>query len=154
MAIDSSSEAIRLASQYMGHRYPGIAPEIYFETQSVLEFFPRETDEAYDLVVDCQTLQHFNWLRRADAYKEICRVLKPQGKFWSMCWCGSAEAANRIYAGNYPELDFMLIEDIVEVLRENGLKIVGRPIITTRTYPELGNVMGEWMIIEAVKPCE
>jgi SAM-dependent methyltransferase len=59
-------------------------------------------DGLYDLVVDCQTIQHLSEDDHALAYKEVARVLKPGGKFWSMHW--REGDADKLYK-QYPELN-------------------------------------------------
>ena len=100
---DDSAEGLRQASAYLAHRYPVITPAIYLERNDILAQFQVEDDERYDLVVDCQTLQHFNDADHATAYDAIGRVLKVGGRFWTMHFrYGDAQ---EVYGGNYGELE-------------------------------------------------
>ena len=146
--VDASDEACLLAQEYVGSMVDGKAQ--FRVSRLALPDTLHWSTASMDLVVDCQTIQHLSWLDRSDTYKEVARVLKPTGKFWTMCWSGPAKAANSIYGGCYPELDYMLLTDILDVLGENGLQ-GSFPVIVTRTYPEHGGIQGEWMIVEAVK---
>ena len=149
-ATDASVDGLRLARQVLEDQLEGLSLCVSLIQHALPSPLPWP-DGRLDLVVDCQTTQHLSWLERADAYKEVVRVLKRGGRFWMMCWSGTAHAANRIYGGCYPELDYVTTDELIAVLVESGLK-PSLPIRTTRTYPELGGVHGEWMVVEAVKP--
>jgi SAM-dependent methyltransferase len=149
--IDDSAEGLRRASAYLAHRYPVITPAIYLERNDILAQFQVEDDEHYDLVVDCQTIQHFSTQDHVTAYREIARVLKPGGRFWSMHFKHGDPVF--VYAGAYPELRLYEEEEIQSLVDGAGLQLASLEIVS-RTYgwldpPEPHRMF--WWIIEAVK---
>lgn len=103
--------------------------------------------QAFDLVVDVQTLQHLAWPEREVAYKELARVLKPGGRFFSMCWLCGDQAA--IYP-DHPELtdDVAAFKAGYPQLAAAGF-MVEHVNMTGRTYGMTHQAF--WGLIEAVK---
>lgn len=146
---DASDSAVTLAQEHLNEWAPSKAR--YGVRQLTMPSGQLWKESSLDLVVDCQTTQHLSWLERVDVYREVIRVLKSDGKFWSMCWAGSPSAAHAIYAGRYPELDFVTVGEWMQVLMESGLKPVSVPYRVERSYPQHHGIHGEWLVAEAVK---
>jgi len=102
-AIDQSKEAIELARDYLRRKYREYQHGVYFSDSGLLDYMRGDRTESYDLVVDCQTLQHFNEDDHATAYDAIGRVLKVGGRLWTMHFrYGDTQ---EVYGGNYGELE-------------------------------------------------
>ena len=150
VGIDASAAAVGIAEEFLEERCG--AEGVTFQVADVLAWLTAAPESSYQLVVDVQVLQHVNWLQKADAFREIARVLRPGGHFWSMHWCGLPQHAQAIYGGAYPELDLVTVGEMQEVLAESGFmaNLIAYPYTVTRCYPAL-RATASWMIIEAVK---
>ena len=143
-AIDQSGEAVALANGYLFERT--CVHGIVFQAAELLPCLQASASNYYDLVVDCQTLQHVSEDDHCTAYREIARALKGGGRFWSMHWCDGKP--DIIYAGRYPELRPWAQSDLLRLIDAAGLYITGNEQ-TARTYQ--GEWMAQWHVIEAVK---
>lgn len=144
-ACDRSLASYEIMKQYAVHRRFS-----FHWTPAELPSLSQYQDQQFDLVIDCQTIQHLSANDHLTAYAEIMRVLKSGGRFWSMHWCGAPLAAEKIYGGHYPELLNLNAVDMLMHLEEAGF-ILTLPYYVTREYPALDQV-GEWAIAEARKP--
>jgi SAM-dependent methyltransferase len=100
-----------------------------------------------DLVIDIHTIQHLNEQEHAEMYREIARVLKPGGRFFSVHWSGTQDNAAKIFP-DHPELQAYTART-AGVLTESGFRIVYDERIE-RTYSNLWN-NAQWTVTEAVR---
>ena len=120
-------------------------------------------DEAYDVVVDVMSMQHLDLSGHADAYREIARVLKPGGLFFSYhLGSNTTEMADRT-AGDidtwtlrnaepphavYPNNGTVCMPPMVvlcELMGECGLAVTDTHVMT-RTYT--GGRLAEFLVVE------
>jgi len=147
--IDDSAEGLRRASAYLAHRYPVITPAIYLENNDILAQFQMEDDERYDLVVDCQTLQHFSDADHATAYDAIGRVLKVGGRLWTMHFrYGDTQ---EVYGGNYGELEAIGRQSFLDLLSNPSTHLYLESLETvTKSYLN-GTKRISWWVASLVK---
>jgi len=106
----------------------------------------------FDLVVDCQTIQHLSTDDHLKVYSEVMRVLKSGGHFWSMHW-REGDAA-RLYAGCYPELRTWRADELGTMIQGTGLHH-GRTILVSRcewSQDYTATVEAHWYCQDWVKP--
>ena len=113
-ALDPVPRAIQMAKEYVLHDRR--ASGVYFDVAA----WPNRLFNigAFELVIDCQTIQHLTPEEHLLAYEEVFRVLKPDGRFWSMhVAAGDYDA---IYGGLYPELKQWAPDDLAGMLLSVG----------------------------------
>jgi SAM-dependent methyltransferase len=140
--VDVSADALQLARLYTAVR--GVD---YFVGLCMLlpDLSPLPAAH-FDLVVDCQTIQHLSLEDHVVVYREIARVLKPGGRFWTMhVGKGSYDT---VYEGKYPELREWEPEEIGDLHEQAGLVIETVPIVTARSE---GKGPIAWHVIECRK---
>src|SRR5262245_59193536 len=145
-AVDNSREALRLCNQYLLEK--GRYAYTDFECLPMLDHF---AESMFDLVVDCHTIQHFTDKDHQLAYQEVCRVLKPGGRFWSMHWARGD--AYRLYAGRYPELRRWYLDDLCRLGAKAGLTRAGfTSIERTEAVSPCNEVAAVWYCQTWEKP--
>lgn len=143
--LDSSPAAIATANDYLELR-TGVRPSGLMV--ATLPTIPA-LDNTYDLVVDCQTLQHLDPMKseRWTALDEILRVLKPGGLFWSMMFTGTAEDAKKIYEGKYPELGYITERQWLNTLKRSGFHVDPNDAnIWSRSYMQ-HEAAAHWLVV-------
>lgn len=147
---DSSAAALKEADQYMKQWYlPNALGRVAFWQHQLPDELPVLSD-SLDLVIDVQTIQHLNEPQHGLMYKEIERVLKPGGRFFSMHWSGTRRNAQEIFPA-HPELCHEREQRIGCMIQESTSLNVTYDEYTSRTYGS-GVYVGEWNIVAAVKP--
>jgi SAM-dependent methyltransferase len=146
--IDRSMPALRLAEQVLDAECIGLGLAVELRKHTLPDALPWP-DASLDLVVDCQTIQHLSWQDHEAVYREVARVLKPGGRFWSMHWYDGKPDV--LYAGRYPELVKWPSGKLYLMLEKAGLQLTSTERVA-RTHQ--GEWMADWHLIEAVKPCE
>ena len=76
--IDISPSAIKKAEKYLGEAYNVKADLRVVDAREL----PYE-NQFFDVVIDCATIQHFSFKDHKKVYKEVYRILKLRGYFWS-----------------------------------------------------------------------
>ncbi len=142
--IDQSADAIKHSNNFLSARWIEPGPTMFQLAE--LPMIPFE-DARFDLVIDCQTIQHLSEDDHVKVYAEVARVLCPGGRFWSMHWSYGDHQA--IYAGAYPELA-PRNEDAIRALM-NGKLTIESLEACVRTYQHRMK-LAQWYLIEAVKP--
>lgn len=147
---DGSAAALKEADQYMKQWYlPNALGRVAFWQHQLPDELPL-TRESLDLVIDVQTIQHLDEPQHGVMYKEIERVLKPGGRFFSMHWTGSTSNAKEIFPA-HPELCQKLDERIATIIEQSTKLVVIYDEYISRTYSSR-TYFGDWNIIAAVKP--
>jgi SAM-dependent methyltransferase len=151
---DKSEPAVRLARDYLAQRraqsYSVAAPVVAFHAGDALMHLSSAASDSLDLIVDCQTLQHVSEGAHLAAYQEIARTLRSGGRFWTQHWADGD--AQKLYAGEYPELRRWSVADLHAMLYGTGL-VPGRTFLVTRseiTPPTL--VAASWFVTDWRKP--
>jgi SAM-dependent methyltransferase len=107
-----------------------------------------EQESMVDLVADVVTLQHCDTAAHEAMYREIARVLKLGGRFFSVHWIGGESA--RIFPA-HPELSQWSNEaDVVALIERAGLTVTYCERVL-KTYHQQRD-QGVWAVLEAVKP--
>jgi SAM-dependent methyltransferase len=145
-AIDRSADAIKAANDYLSDRVR--TDGIVLQCADVLTCLAAPGANHYDLVVDCQTIQHLSREDHVTAYTEIRRILKPGGRFWTMHF--AAGDADVVYADSYPELQRCSVESQRERLLSHAFYVEEWAVVS-RTYNRCAQII-RWAVIEAVKP--
>ena len=143
--LEMSQEAIRLGTEHAkAQRFEHQKDYRQYTAPAILKFPARSAN----LVVDVQTIQHLSEDDHHAMYEEIFRILAHGGRFFSIHWSGTNEAAAALFPA-HPEL--MGQEYILKsMLIEHGFEVPYLEFLI-KTYP--GVEMGQWTILEAVKPC-
>lgn len=117
----------------------------------------------FDGAIDVASIQHNTWGNVALIMKEVCRVLKPHGKFFSMMiksgswgWGSGTKLESGTYA-SIPEgpfagkgrVHFFTRNDIVRVLRESRLRLASMEL-STRTLDNQRKAITHF-VVTAVK---
>lgn len=104
-----------------------------------------------NLVIDVQTLQHVTDEEHLDMYAEVHRLLVHGGRFFSVHWCGSVEAAEKIFPA-HPELKHQkqALFDVPVMLMNQEFRIEYCETVE-KTYANSKDP-ARWLVIEAVKP--
>lgn len=143
--IDGSLDALCLADDYLRSRL--ILEESVVLKHAILPRIPCEASH-FDLVVDCQTVQHLSDEAHTSMAQEIVRVLKPGGYFWSMHY--KSGDAKQIYAGRYPELHDWSMAKLTDCFGPVGLRNESAELVM-RTYKN-GQQVLYWLITVWRKP--
>lgn len=140
--IERSAEALTCMKDYMQRRH---CEDVYYDYGQATDLSSYGT-QCFDLVVDCQTIQHLSVEEHFHAYTEVARVLKKGGRFWSMHWRdGHAE---KLYDHWYPELRHWALSDLRWPLKEAGLGIVDE----SRAVSIVQDVIvADWWVLSMVK---
>lgn len=148
--MDASLEALKRAKNFMSDHWIEPSPATF--THGQLPVIPFESGR-FDLVVDCQTIQHLSNDDHEKAYREVVRVLRSGGRFWHMHWAGYDEHRALIYGGQYPELHWRNEYELHDHLCDAGFTEVAIPYRVTREYRHLGeDVLAQWLVCEVRKP--
>jgi ubiquinone/menaquinone biosynthesis C-methylase UbiE len=134
---EASLDALVLAGPYLEQRQVTTAMLISAELPQILY-----ADGLFDLVIDCQTIQHLSVEEHAAVYGEVARVLKPGGRFWSMhVGKGNFE---EVYGGRYPELREWGPDELEPLMHDAGFVFEKVPTVVARHE---GGVIA-WHVIE------
>lgn len=143
--LEYSREAIRLAQAYALQK--NFMHAVIFKEYCAPEAIKLPSGSV-NLVLDIQTIQHLDKAAHLKTYQEICRILAPEGRFFSIHWAGSASNGAEIFPG-HPELGtWEYGGDFPEIMALAGLSIKDCQSVV-KSYS--GIWMGQWSVVEAVK---
>ena len=130
--IDASLTSIELAKRHLADKW-GVSADLRYGTFEQLPF----ENHTFEYVVDVVSLQHVDLKTAAKALREIHRVLKPKGKFFSYRLSDHSIMYNN--SGNV-YLDAATISNITEglPLAGNGRTSFWSPALAREKYEEAG----------------
>lgn len=104
-----------------------------------------------NLVIDIQTMQHLTDGEHLTMYAEVHRLLAHGGRFFSVHWCGSVEAAEKIFPA-HPELTKwkQAVFEVPVMLMNQDFRVAYCETVE-RTYAHSKDP-ARWLVVEAVKP--
>jgi ubiquinone/menaquinone biosynthesis C-methylase UbiE len=140
--VDSSEEGVIRACAYLAQR--GCEARALVHASCTKLIFEANT---FDLVVDCQTIQHLSENDHGKAYAEVARVLKPFGRFWTMHYAEGD--AKEIYAGQYPELRRWRLSELGGLIEEAGLQEVSVELLQRGNVRKSQSIV--WWVMSFVK---
>lgn len=152
--VDISISAIKKAGKYLKEAY-NVKAKLGAEDVRNLLY----KNDSFDVVVDCNMIQHISYTDHKVAYKEIYRILKPGGVFW--CFhIGKGRGYGRLPWVDYRTVDSIpkgplantgitcLLEDrdIKNLLENTGFEIldVEKHI---RTHDSQVNELIHWSVV-------
>ncbi len=144
-AIDQSLEAVKLAREYINGKYR--TSSVYVDHLAIPGFSSNFKKGVFDLVIDCQTIQHLTVTQHFDAYCEIFKLLKPGGTFWSMHY-ESGDAAEVF--PDHPELKETHYPALADPMSKIGFNM-GECNMIMRSYQDSKKRIF-WLITEWSKP--
>ena len=143
--VELSTEAIRLGREHA-------KKSLFADLADYRQYIAPETNplpaKCAQLVIDVQTIQHLNGDAHDAIYREVYRILQPSSRFFSVHWSGTNEAVDAIFPA-HPELKEHYNHNLKAMLMAVGFEVPYLEFVI-KTYP--GVELGQWTIIEAVKP--
>jgi 2-polyprenyl-3-methyl-5-hydroxy-6-metoxy-1,4-benzoquinol methylase len=122
--VDGSPSAIKQASDYLRR-------ENHTATLTVMDFVQLDFDDhCFDAVYDLGAIQHNRIEDIQKIYREILRVLKPQGLFFSNCINNATsgqEEADEIEQGSFRNLNSLNDNVLVHLFSEDELRTLLNP---------------------------
>ena len=150
--MDASQEALGVALDYLlcERQCVGIGHSVAALPDGLTRF----KDNSFDLVVDCQTIQHLGRTDHFYVYDRIARILKPDGRLWTMHW--AAGDADLLYEHRYPELHEWKLNVLADMMMMSGLVCKGVEAVERHVWPSFPDTTSAidamWYCMDWVKP--
>jgi hypothetical protein len=145
--LELSQEAIKLGNEHAKRNGFEHSKEYWqYQAPASIHLPPR----CAQLVVDVQTLQHLTMDEHEIMYREIYRVLSVGGAFFTVHWCGSADAVDAAFPAHQElKAHTEAFRTVSHLLLKCGFSIQSREL-SSRTYKNCVN-LASWVVIEARK---
>lgn len=127
--IDASEEGIKLAKEHLNHKW-GVDAKLQV---GLFDDLPYE-DNFFDIVIDVVSMQHMDLSTSRKSLKEVNRVLKSEGLFYSY---RLSDHSVMYFNNGSNKLDCATIENIVlegQPLRNNGIISFWSPNLVLHEY--------------------
>jgi SAM-dependent methyltransferase len=134
--VHSKLNGFSLSKEYRQYKAPG---PINLPAKSV------------NLIIDVQTMQHLTDEEHITMYAEAHRLLAHGGRFFQVHWCGSVEAAEKIFPAHSELVKWKQAAFDVPVMLMNQDFRIAYCETVERTYAHSKD-SARWLVVEAVKP--
>lgn len=159
--FDISQSAIEKGVEYLSREYNVKADLKVVDARKELPY----KDGFFDIIIDCASIQHVSFKDHNKVYKEIHRILKSEGKFWSYhitnsSWgygtgnlidCETFDNLSEGLAANYGTICMPSEKNLKNLLLNNGFEI-NKIEKQSITYENQQKEISHW-ITEAAKQC-